>query len=106
VEDMIGNLLERTDEWYAGPPISASPPTATKWPSAGVSGSYGADETYGITSYAYNGPDGYQPGLPAVGLRGGHWSNGPGAGLFALLLSYAPCYWSSDVGVRCVLPSS
>jgi formylglycine-generating enzyme required for sulfatase activity len=102
---MIGNLFEWTDEWYASPPTSASPPAGSPWPTSGVSGSYQGDYTWGITSYAYNGAA-YVPGAPAAALRGGYWSYGATAGLFALYLSNAPSSWYTNVGLRCVLPSS
>jgi formylglycine-generating enzyme required for sulfatase activity len=101
---MIGNLFEWTDEWYASPPASASPPNAAPWPTSGVSGSYQGDYTWGITSYAYTASS-YVAGAPAAALRGGCWSDGAAAGLFALSLGSAPSYWGTPLGLRCVLPS-
>jgi hypothetical protein len=103
-EDMIGNLIEWTDEWYAGPMTSATGVNAAPWPTSGVSGSYQGDYTWGITSYAYTGSS-YVAGAPAAALRGGAWNYGAAAGLFALFLGSAPSYWSPYFGLRCVFPS-
>lgn len=99
-EDMVGGIWEWTDEWYAG--LGAGTPTAQPWPTAGVTGSYGGDGTFNITSSAQNGGSGNTVGLPAAALRGGAWDNGTAAGIFALDLREGPSYAETRVGFRCV----
>lgn len=102
-QDMIGNVFEYTDEWYAGLNSTTSEPF-NPWPSVG-SALYGADLTWNVDSRAY--PGGglpYSPGLPAAALRGGDANNGNGSGIFALYLSGAPSAFDSTRGFRCVIP--
>jgi formylglycine-generating enzyme required for sulfatase activity len=99
-EDMVGNLFEWTTDWYAGLG-NASTPSAT-WPDT-TFGAYNGDGTWNIASSAAAAS--WQAGLPAAALRGGLWSSGAPAGLFALSLSSAPSNWYTGLGLRCVLPS-
>jgi formylglycine-generating enzyme required for sulfatase activity len=118
--DMIGNLWEWTDEWYAGAGSSvaldlssAQPrsgaavpslvPTLTNlggnpWPSG-----YGDDTTYNVNAFTQRTTDNVS-GLPAAAARGGSRSIGNAAGLFALLLIHAPSSSANDLGFRCVIP--
>lgn len=101
-EDMIGNLWEWTDEWFAH---SQGVSAATPWyPPADFRG----DGTFNIQSYAPNGDPAAAGnpviGVPAAGLRGGSWQGGLTAGAFALSLQAGPSAHSSAIGFRCVIP--
>ena len=101
--DMIGNLWEMTDEWYAGLNTAVSDPVNAWVDTTGTT--YGGDGTWNITSRAYAGaPTGYTQGLPATGLRGGDSNNGARSGIFALHLANAPSGWSALGGFRCIVP--
>lgn len=95
-EDLIGNLWEWTNEWYAG--LGDTSQSAQPWPD----NSYGGDGTWNIASSASNGLK-TLPGLPSAALRGGSWGGGTTAGLFALDLLRGPSYWDYSIGFRCVL---
>jgi len=106
-QDMIGNVWEWTDEWYAGlgngttsTPNGISPTDG--WPVEGDL--YRGDGSYNIASSAYSEGGGARVGIPAAAYRGGTWNGGPLAGVFALALSHAPSHWSPNFGFRCVVP--
>ncbi len=116
VQDMIGNIWEWTDEWYSSiGQVTSGPQTVPgtavtgirvnallhSWPS-----SYGDgfDATWNITSTVYNNHTEGVVGVPAAALRGGNWTYGSGAGVFALMLNYGPSTQSNDIGFRCVIP--
>jgi formylglycine-generating enzyme required for sulfatase activity len=94
-ENMIGNLWEWTAEWDAG--LGNAMPRST-WPA-----SYNDDITANISSSANTGPS-VILGLPSAVLRGGHYGDGPGAGIFATNLNDSPAYSGVDKGFRCVIP--
>jgi formylglycine-generating enzyme required for sulfatase activity len=101
--DMVGNLREWTDEWYAGLNTNVNLDPANRWVD-GPGASFQADGTYNVTSYAYPANPGVNsPGLPAAALRGGGWTDGAQAGVFSLTLAYAPSYWHENHGFRCVV---
>ena len=100
-QDMIGNLSEWTDEWYAG----------TAWPGKqdGESATAGQAK-FGVT-YADDGVWGVtgsiqgeiaDQAVPATGLRGGTWSSGSLAGVFAIGVNAGPSAASEIIGFRCV----
>ncbi len=95
-EDMIGNVWEWTNEWYAG---LGNATTSLTWPDA----TYNGDGMWNITSSAYHSAAPVV-GLPGAALRGGSLGNGSRAGLFALFLENAPSYWVTTLGFRCLLP--
>ncbi len=96
-EDMIGNLWEWTDEWYAAPGQKATP--TGSWAAPG----YGMDGTWNIASSADDGQLSWQVGLPAAAIRGGGWFYGTPAGIFAIGLSGAPSFFGRVLGFRCVI---
>ncbi len=111
-EDMVGNVMEWTDEWYTTAGQITSPAATTvgsrvtgirvndalaAWPSG-----YGDDATWNVTSTVYNGAEGVT-GVPAAALRGGNWGDGARAGVFALYLHNGPSNRSMYAGFRCVV---
>jgi len=105
--DMVGNLCEWTTLWtVAGEKASGwsgwtdgMESTTSPWPS-GTGQDYGGDKTWNLAGRAYNGTA-YVDGAPAAALRGGDWSLGAQAGVFALYLNRAPSYWTDRIGFRC-----
>ncbi len=121
--DMVGNLWEWTDEWYAGagssvvldlssaqpradagvdvvPPLA---PTLTNIGSTPWPAGYGDDTTYNVNAYTQRATDNVS-GLPAAAARGGSRSIGGAAGVFSLLLIHAPSSSATDLGFRCAIP--
>lgn len=111
-EDLIGNVMEWTNEWYASAGQVTSPAATTVgsrvtgirvndalpvWPA-----SYGDDATWNVTSTVYNDAEGVT-GVPAAALRGGTWGDGARAGVFALYLHNGPSNRSMYAGFRCVV---
>lgn len=106
-EDMIGNVMEWTAEWYAGlttvDVVSPSGSTPTDgWPVE--TNAYNGDGTWGIASSAYANQSGRRVGVPAAGVRGGQWGAGFRAGVFHVRLDYAPSMSNANLGFRCVIP--
>jgi formylglycine-generating enzyme required for sulfatase activity len=97
-EDMIGNMWEWTDEWYASPGSTLATKT---WPNN--FGNYGGDFTVNVASSAKFGDDTWYSGLPVAAARGGYYNNGTGDGVFALSLTEAPSNTWFGTGVRCVV---
>lgn len=99
-QDMIGNLAEWTDEWFAGngstTPINGG---LSRWPSE-----YNMDGTWNVNSAVDSGGGGVAIGIPSAAIRGGAADYGVQAGVFALALNHGPAYWAVDVGFRCVIP--
>jgi formylglycine-generating enzyme required for sulfatase activity len=102
--DMIGNLREWTDEWFAGLNTDVNSDPVRNWVNVSRA-NYAADATFNVTSYSYPGfPAPNSPGLPAAALRGGGWNDEDRAGVFSLYLAFAPSYWNTTLGFRCVVP--
>ncbi len=95
-QDMIGNALETTDEWYVG---LASGGGAMPWPA-----DYNGDVTYNIASrILIPSPAGLvRSAVPAIAWRGGDCNAGAGAGLFFLDFDYSPATGAGFLGFRCV----
>jgi formylglycine-generating enzyme required for sulfatase activity len=111
-QDMVGNVMEWTAEWYASAGQITSPVTTmvgarvngirvndalAAWPS-----SYGDDATWNVTATVYNEAEGVT-GVPAAALRGGTWGDGARAGVYALYLHNGPSNRSMYAGFRCVV---
>ncbi len=98
--DMIGNVWEWTDEWFAGAGNATMRvnPGTPYWPT-----DYNADGTWNINGAVNNGVSDNVIGLPAAALRGGVWDDGARAGVFALHLGTAPSGWGTPNGFRCVV---
>lgn len=96
-EDMIGNLLEWTAEWWQGgmPWETSNGDARIPWMPG-----YGDDTTVGLNGMALDGTT-YRPGLPGVALRGGYWEHGTQAGVFHLLLDFGPTATRAHFGARC-----
>jgi hypothetical protein len=90
VGDMVGNLEEWVADWADGDPLS----NCTDWTtSASIPG--------GDVS-CFGGPGGaFEFALPRPLLRGGDWTFGLGAGVFAVRAIAAPGFAVSTVGFRC-----
>lgn len=100
-EDMIGNLREWVDQFFAG---IAGPGVIGLWPGA----EYGADQTIGFEPFAcHAGPNSgcdTQIRTPIAPYAGGSWDSGAGAGIFTLQADSSPSERGDVVGLRCVLP--
>ena len=116
-QDLIGNLWEWTDEWYASVGQADATTTAfarvngrrindalTNDANGGWPSDYGGDATWNIASVVARTPsEDNKIGIPSAALRGGRRGDGPRAGAFALDLPYGPSFWDGNVGFRCVL---
>lgn len=117
-QDMVGNLWEWTDDWYAGAGSSLATPAVTVGDAGVVPGlfaqvvnngvqnwptDYNGDATGNVNSFVDRG-DGLTVGLPAVALRGGVHNGMARAGVFALDLGTGPSSRSRLLGFRCVIP--
>ena len=118
-ENMIGNLWEWTDEWYAGSGSGVSVefggvqlvdggvrPSLSpgrvhlgvqNWPDPS------GDGTWNINGMVNRSNGTAVVGLPAAAARGGSWTEGPHAGVLALNLSDGPSAYTSQIGFRCVI---
>jgi hypothetical protein len=97
-EDMIGNVTEMTNEWFAG---LGDGYTAGQWPAG-----YNDDYTANIVSAAHVGvgSSSVMTGIPSCALRGGATSNPVGTGVFAITLDRSPTNSTHLTGFRCVIP--
>ena len=89
-EDMIGNLWERTSDWY-GQGLDSADGT--------LPAEYFGDGYWNVDAALHQGE--YGTHFPAGGLRGGAYDNATQAGVFALYLRGAPSLAAEDTGFRC-----
>ena len=93
--DMAGNIWEWVAYLGAGLYDGTGYGTSHPW------GYSDSDDTWNISSYAYDPPSGgWTQGIPAMALLGGHWNNGSVAGVRALNLSYSPGEAYTSFGFR------
>lgn len=108
--DNVGNLWEWTGTWFGGTPVQdlgvtiGGAATTLTEPQASAAWAPGlVDYLYNVrgNAYADGAGSGYKNGLFAAPLRGGGWSHGTDAGVFAVSLSNSPWNVSSPIGGRC-----
>jgi hypothetical protein len=95
-EDMVGNVAEWADEWYAT--AGSGDRTGQVWPSG-----FGGDGVWNVTSAVASGAA-IVPGIPAAEALGGSFLDGSGAGVFAISVQNAPSDQRQTMGFRCLLP--
>ena len=107
--DMVGNLWEFTADWiqagmgFATTDGQTTPPLTDKLEGYGD----GKDTSGGLDGVSQDkGPTSstvWKNGMPAVLVRGGHFSRGKDSGSFALSTWLGPSFRSSGLGARCCL---
>lgn len=108
---MIGSAWEWTDEWMAAvgdgstalldQPVTPASGAMDPWPDRAA---YNDDRTWNIQSSVATRVNGaVLRGMPSAAIRGGGYSVGSRAGVFAVALNYGPSFWSQDTGFRCVI---
>jgi len=93
-EDMIGNVWEWTAESYASLGTGTNFGLPFQW--------LNGDLVYNVTSAAED-QNFAQISIPAIGLRGGSFTDGTWAGLYALSLTYGPTFNYVNMGFRCMI---
>lgn len=111
--DMIGNVLEWTDEWFASAGQVTSVPAGDEAPVSGIQvnaflsvwpAGYGdgLDVTTNVSAVTFNDWHAVM-GVPSAATRGGCWFTGPWSGVFAFVLVHGPASHVPEVGFRCVV---
>ena len=101
--DMVGNVEEWTDGWYAAP--GTAPGAYGTWPPG-----YGGAVTVNIVSAPWVigtlSQSGLTENVPAAALRGGayDWSGSAVCATNSLYLNAAPSFQYVDIGFRCMIP--
>jgi formylglycine-generating enzyme required for sulfatase activity len=101
-EDMIGNVWELTDDWFAGLADQPGGGVNGGWPDP--QNEFRHDFVSNVSSYAQVAGGDWVAGAPTAALRGGDLGNGTGAGTFSLSLAISPTSSFGSVGFRCVIP--
>lgn len=91
--DMVGNLMEVTADWWGQGPDDAD--------GAQVNVDYNTDGFWNIDDAEYPGSIPPHGTFPAAAHRGGAWSYGSKAGVFAICLTNGPAHWHEALGFRC-----
>ncbi|MCX5785182.1 MAG: hypothetical protein NTX59_05800 [Elusimicrobia bacterium] len=105
---MAGNIWEWVGDWgQYGSLLSTQTWTddfEVEWDSA--TSAYNDDHVWNVADRAFSTlPNtGWSTGLPVALLRGGHWSNGAEAGVFAISADDAPLRYATFSGTRCAKP--
>ncbi|MEZ4406344.1 MAG: SUMF1/EgtB/PvdO family nonheme iron enzyme [Polyangiales bacterium] len=106
-QDMIGNVLEMTAEWFAGSGNGSSPGALVNdgvatWPSGY---GYNDDQTFNVNgAVRFDGAGRVTFGSPSVAARGGGWNDSVRGGIYYLSLGGGPSFFHPTVGFRCVIP--
>ena len=87
---MVGNVWEWVGMWSGA---NASEDTAS------TSEEFHADGQWSVLAA----PGGNAGNLPAAGMRGGDWSTGTSAGVFALNFENATSHVGMSIGARCCI---
>jgi formylglycine-generating enzyme required for sulfatase activity len=94
-EDMIGNVWEWTAEAHASLGAGTNFGSLFEW--------LNGDITQNVVSSAED-QNFAENSIPAVGLRGGSFTDGTWAGLYALSMSFTPTFSYVNSGFRCMVP--
>jgi formylglycine-generating enzyme required for sulfatase activity len=95
-QDMIGNVVEYTAEWFTGVDGAGS--------ARALAGIYGDDGSWNVAADARSSNyTSYTAGVPAAVMRGGYDVEQAQSGVFGLFLEYGPGGWFSAGGFRCAL---
>ncbi|MBI5525842.1 MAG: SUMF1/EgtB/PvdO family nonheme iron enzyme [Deltaproteobacteria bacterium] len=114
-EDMIGNLYEwvamwgesgKSDASYSSGAYAGTVGSGQGWDGFSPETSGDGDGTWNLNGEAFGGDRNgvtsgvYKTGLAFAAPRGGSWVSGPQAGVFTMILKYAPSYRTSGLGFR------
>ena len=95
--------LRKRGETWTRPPSGASLKcvgmVGGQWPT-----NFSDDYTLNVSAVVDTGQSQNRIGVPAAAHRGGYWSSGASAGVFAFALHQGPTRSDSSIGFRCVIP--
>ncbi len=101
-QDMIGNVMEMVSEWYVAPGWIGGTGqqgfgAMNTWNDASMNG----DGLWNVAGSANESLLGGRAGIPAAPARGGWFTDGVRAGVFAILVNDAPNQYGGARGFRC-----